>query len=59
MAKYIARTCPKCGDYFGLLVNQPPKNNGEHRSDNADVIRFGPMVASWAGLATVQIQGTA
>jgi hypothetical protein len=29
MAKYIARTCPKCRDYFGV-ANQPPKSNGEH-----------------------------
>jgi hypothetical protein len=30
MAKYIVRQCPKCRDYFGVLVNQPPKSNGEH-----------------------------
>jgi hypothetical protein len=30
MAKYIARTCPKCRDYFGVVVNQAPKSNGEH-----------------------------
>jgi hypothetical protein len=28
MAKYIARSCPKCHDYFGVVVNQPPKSNG-------------------------------
>jgi hypothetical protein len=30
MAKYIARNCPKCRDYFGLVLNQPPQSNGEH-----------------------------
>ena len=30
MAKYIARNCPKCHDYFGVVVNQRPKSNGEH-----------------------------
>lgn len=30
MAKYIARKCPKCRDYFGVAVNQAPQSNGEH-----------------------------
>jgi hypothetical protein len=30
MAKYIARRCPKCRDYFGVVVNQEPRNDGEH-----------------------------
>jgi hypothetical protein len=31
MAKFIARTCPKWRDYFGVVVNQQqPKSNGEH-----------------------------
>jgi hypothetical protein len=30
MVKYVARKCPRCRDYFGLVVNQPPKSNGEH-----------------------------
>jgi hypothetical protein len=33
MANYIARTCPKCRDYFGLVVSQPPDRNGEHPID--------------------------
>jgi hypothetical protein len=30
MAKYIARNCPKCRDYFGVVVNPLPKSDGEH-----------------------------
>jgi C4-type Zn-finger protein len=30
MARYINRKCPKCGDYFGVVVNQRPHKNGEH-----------------------------
>ena len=30
MARYIARTCPKCRDYFGVLVSQWPTESGEH-----------------------------
>ena len=30
MGRYIARTCPKCRDYFGVTVIQRPNSNGEH-----------------------------
>jgi hypothetical protein len=30
MARYIYRKCPKCREYFGLVVNQLPLANGEH-----------------------------
>lgn len=30
MAKCIARKCPRCCDYFGVVVNQEPKKHGEH-----------------------------
>jgi hypothetical protein len=30
MSRYIARTCPKCRDYFGVVVNQQPTIDGEH-----------------------------
>ena len=30
MARYIARTCPKCRDDFGVTVTQTPNSNGEH-----------------------------
>ena len=30
MRRYIARSCPKCRDYFGIVVNQEPTSNGEH-----------------------------
>jgi len=30
MARYIARTCPKCRDYFGVVVNHEPKSDGAH-----------------------------
>jgi hypothetical protein len=30
MARYIYRKCPKCRDYFGVVVNQRPHKNGEH-----------------------------
>jgi hypothetical protein len=30
MASYIARTCPKCRDYFSVTVTQTPDSNGEH-----------------------------
>jgi len=30
MARYIARKCPRCRDYFGVVVNQEPKSDGDH-----------------------------
>ncbi len=30
MLRYIARSCPKCHDYFGIFVNQELTSNGEH-----------------------------
>ena len=30
MPKYLARKCPRCRDYFGLVVNREPESNGEH-----------------------------
>ena len=30
MPKYLARKCPKCRDYLGVVVNQTPKSNGEY-----------------------------
>ena len=26
MAKYLARTCPQCGDYFGIVFSEPTLN---------------------------------
>jgi len=25
MLKYLYRTCPKCGDYLGVVVRDPPE----------------------------------
>jgi len=30
MPRYIARTCPRCRDYFGVTVSQQPTSDGEH-----------------------------
>jgi C4-type Zn-finger protein len=30
MAKYIARNCPKCRDYFGVVVSQWPTRDREY-----------------------------
>ncbi|MGZ9240140.1 MAG: hypothetical protein ACXW6K_06640 [Candidatus Binatia bacterium] len=30
MARYIARTCRKCHDYFGVTVTHTPNSHGEH-----------------------------
>jgi hypothetical protein len=30
MSRYIARTCPKCRDYFDVTVSQQPTSEGEH-----------------------------
>jgi hypothetical protein len=29
MAKFIARKCPKCRNYLGLVVNEPPRTGRE------------------------------
>ena len=29
MAKYLYRTCPKCKDYLGVVVPEPPDPAGE------------------------------
>jgi hypothetical protein len=30
MARYINRKCPKCHDYFGIVIDQLSHRNGEH-----------------------------
>jgi len=30
MPRYIPRQCPRCHDYFGVVVSQESKSNGEH-----------------------------
>ena len=30
MAKYIPRSCPKCRDYFGVVVSQWPTSDREY-----------------------------
>ncbi len=29
MLKYLYRTCPKCGDYLGVVVPDPPESKRE------------------------------
>jgi hypothetical protein len=29
MAKYLHKSCPRCHDYFGVVVNQHPGTSGE------------------------------
>jgi len=29
MLKYLYRTCPKCGDYLGVVVPDPPEPERE------------------------------
>ncbi len=29
MLKYLYRTCPKCGDYLGVVVRDPPESKRE------------------------------
>ncbi len=29
MLKYLYRTCPKCGDYLGVVVTDPPEPKRE------------------------------
>ena len=31
MARYIARKCPRCLDYFGVVVSQWPTEKCEHQ----------------------------
>ena len=46
MARYIDRKCPKCRDYFGVVVNQLPDQNGEHRIDGYCAV-CGYQLKSW------------
>jgi len=33
MLKYLYRTCPKCGDYLGVVVRDPPGPKSEIQID--------------------------
>lgn len=40
MAKYLYRSCPKCGDYLGVVIPEPPEPEEEGRID-ATCLRCG------------------
>ena len=57
MAKYLSRTCPKCKDYLGVVVPEPPEPVKEIPID-ARCLRCGFKLAWKVVMGRKSISGT-